>query len=73
MRKHFIQYVNSRSIWCGLSRTVIAIAQSSEKIGFVTPIVNQYWLLNGFEDAKEFSPNPFLILDGVRPQAVLDG
>ena len=35
--------------------------------------MNQHRLLDGFEDGKEFPPNLSLVLDGVRPQAVLDG
>jgi hypothetical protein len=34
--------------------------------------VNQHRIFNGFEDAQEFSPNLHLVLDGVRPQAVLN-
>jgi len=34
--------------------------------------VNQHRFLDGFEDGQELSPNLPLVLDGVRPQAVLD-
>ena len=35
--------------------------------------MNQNWLLDGFEDLKKFPPNLALLLDSLRPQAVLDG
>ncbi len=40
---------------------------------FVTSIVNQDWFLDGFKDGKEFPPNLPLVLNGARPQAVLEG
>jgi hypothetical protein len=44
-----------------------------KKKRLVAAIVQQHRLLDDVEDAKEFPPNLFLILEGVRPQAVPDG
>ena len=35
--------------------------------------MNQHWHLDGLEDAKQFPPDPPLVLHAVCPQAVLDG
>ena len=51
----------------------MTIAHSSQKDRLVASVVNQHWLLDAVENAKEFSPNPPLVLHAVRPQAVLDG
>ena len=54
-------------------RFSVSFAHSLEESRLVAPVVNQHRLLDGFEDGKEFPPNLPLVLDGVRPQAVLDG
>jgi hypothetical protein len=35
--------------------------------------VNQNWFLDGLEDREKLPPNLPLLLDSIRPQAVLDG
>src|ERR1043166_84621 len=51
----------------------MSFSHSFEVGRFVTAVVNQHRLLDGFQYGKEFPPNLPFIPDGVRPQAVLDG
>ena len=50
-----------------------SFAHSLKKDRLVRPVVNQHRLADGFDDVKEFAPNVSLVLNGVRPEAVLNG
>ena len=49
-----------------------SFAHSLKKDRLVAPVVNQHRLADGFDDVKELPPNVSLVLDGVRPEAVLN-
>src|SRR6476646_8886878 len=51
----------------------MASAHVFQKSPLITPVVNQHRLLDSFENAEEFLPNFGLVLDSIRPEAVLDG
>jgi hypothetical protein len=50
----------------------VSLAHSHQESGFVTPKVNKHRLFDGFEDGQELVPDLPLVLDIIRPKAVLD-
>src|SRR5260370_13061316 len=51
----------------------VALTHPFQKSRFIAAVVNQYRLLQRFENGKKFPPNPSLVRGSVRPPAMVDG